>query len=127
MPVPVANAPNRCWVADFAHVTTWSGSSTSPSSWTFSRRTVGWSASTANETRLVLEAPKVALWQRDRAGSTYQQGELIHDSDAGSQYTSLAPAERLDRAGIAASRHRSARSATPTTVSLFVPDPARIG
>ena len=33
----------------------------------------------------------------------HQQGELVHHSDAGSQYTSFALAEHLDREGIAAS------------------------
>ncbi|GAA2646226.1 hypothetical protein GCM10010307_51740 [Streptomyces vastus] len=33
---------------------------------TFSRRIVGWSASTSRETQLVLDALEMALWQRDR-------------------------------------------------------------
>lgn len=45
----------------------------------------------------------MALWQRDRAGNRPEAGELTHHSDAGSQYTSFALAEHLDRAGIAAS------------------------
>jgi putative transposase len=45
----------------------------------------------------------MTLWQRDRDKHPYQKGELIHHSDAGSQYTSFALAEHLDRAGIAAS------------------------
>ncbi|MEF9908540.1 IS3 family transposase [Streptomyces sp. P9-A2] len=97
----VATAPNRCWVAGFTHVATWSGVVyVAFVVDTFSRRIVGWSASTTKETRLVLE---MALWQRGRDGFPYQQGELIHHSDAGSQYTSFALAEHLDRAGIAAS------------------------
>ena len=44
-----------------------------------------------------------ALWQRDRDGFPHQRGELIHHSDAGSQYTSFRLAEHLDTAGIAAS------------------------
>ncbi|MFE5091838.1 integrase core domain-containing protein [Streptomyces sp. NPDC056638] len=73
------------------------------SSTAFSRRIVGWSASTTKETRLVLDALEMARWQRDRDAFPHAQGELIHHSDAGSQYTSFAPAEHLDRAGIAAS------------------------
>lgn len=45
----------------------------------------------------------MALWQRDRDGFPYQRGELVHHSDAGSQYTSFRLAEHLDAAGIAAS------------------------
>ncbi|MFD7283621.1 IS3 family transposase [Streptomyces sp. NPDC059862] len=100
----VATAPNRCWVADFTHVATWAGVVyVAFVVDTFSRRIVGWSASTTKETRLVLDALEMALWQRDRDGLPYIQGELIHHSDAGSQYTSFALAEHLDRAGIAAS------------------------
>lgn len=100
----VAAAPNRCWVADFTHVATFAGVVyVAFVVDTFSRRIVGWSAATSKETRLVLDALEMALWQRDRDQSPYQKGELIHHSDAGSQYTSFALAEHLDRAGIAAS------------------------
>lgn len=99
----VAPAPNRCWVADFTHVTTFGGVVyVAFVVDTFSRRIVGWSAATSKETRLVLDALEMALWQRDRDQRPYQQGELIHHSDA-AQYTSFALAEHLDRAGIAAS------------------------
>jgi putative transposase len=100
----VAPAPNRCWVADFTHVATFAGVVyVAFVVDTFSRRIVGWSAATSKETRLVLDALEMALWQRDRDQHPHQKGELIHHSDAGSQYTSFALAEHLDRAGIAAS------------------------
>ncbi|WP_256104046.1 IS3 family transposase [Streptomyces sp. ODS05-4] len=100
----VAAAPNRCWVADFTHVTTWSGVVyVAFVVDTFSRRIVGWSAALSKETRLVLDALDMALWQRDRDEQPHQRGELIHHSDAGSQYTSFRLAEHLDAAGIAAS------------------------
>ncbi|MET8134108.1 IS3 family transposase [Streptomyces sp. NPDC005251] len=100
----VAQAPNRCWVADFTHVATFAGVVyVAFVVDTFSRRIVGWSAATSKETRLVLDALEMALWQRDRDQHPYKEGELIHHSDAGSQYTSFALAEHLDRAGIAAS------------------------
>ncbi|MFI6448532.1 IS3 family transposase [Kitasatospora sp. NPDC050543] len=100
----VAGAPNRCWVADFTHVKTCSGVVyVAFIVDTFSRRIVGWSAATSKETRLVLDALDMALWQRDRDGFPHQRGELIHHSDAGSQYTSFRLAEHLDAAGIAAS------------------------
>ncbi|MCX4869624.1 integrase core domain-containing protein [Streptomyces sp. NBC_00825] len=70
---------------------------------TFSRRIVGWSAATSKETRLVLDVLEMALWQRDRDGFPRTAGELIHHSDAGSQYTSFRLAEHLDAVGIAAS------------------------
>ncbi|WP_371666161.1 MULTISPECIES: DDE-type integrase/transposase/recombinase [unclassified Streptomyces] len=69
--LPVASAPSRCWVADFTHVATWSGVVyVAFIVDTFSRRIVGWSASTAKETKLVLNALKMALRQRDRDGFT---------------------------------------------------------
>ncbi|MEV7296889.1 IS3 family transposase [Streptomyces microflavus] len=100
----VAAAPNRCWVADFTHVKTWSAVVyVAFVVDTFSRRIVGWSAALSKETRLVLDALDMALWQRDRDEQPHQRGELIHHSDAGSQYTSFRLAEHLDAAGIAAS------------------------
>lgn len=60
----VAPAPNRCWVADFTHISTW------PAVVyvafvvdIFSRRIVDWSAATSKETQLVLDAPDMALWR----------------------------------------------------------------
>ncbi|MCH5678000.1 IS3 family transposase [Streptomyces gilvus] len=100
----VAAAPNRCWVADFTHVKTWSATVyVAFVVDTFSRRIVGWSAATVKETVFVLDALKMAIWQRDRDQQPVQPGELIHHSDAGSQYTSFKLAEHLDAAGIAAS------------------------
>lgn len=51
----------------------------------FSRRIVGWSASTSKETQLVLDAMEMALWQLDREDRRHTPGQLIHHSDAGSQ------------------------------------------
>ncbi|MFL4909701.1 IS3 family transposase [Streptomyces sp. MMS24-I2-30] len=100
----VAAAPNRCWVADFTHVKTWSATVyVAFVVDTFSRRIVGWSAATVKETVFVLDALEMAIWQRDRDQQSVQPGELIHHSDAGSQYTSFKLAEHLDAVGIAAS------------------------
>ncbi|WP_327375413.1 IS3 family transposase [Streptomyces sp. NBC_01216] len=100
----IAGAPNRCWVADFTHVKTWAGVVyVAFVVDTFSRRIVGWSAATVKETVFVLDALEMAIWQRDRDQHPVQPGELIHHSDAGSQYTSFRLAEHLDAAGIAAS------------------------
>ncbi|MFF0018936.1 IS3 family transposase [Streptomyces sp. NPDC005374] len=100
----VAPAPNRTWVADFTHVAAWAGVVyVAFVVDTFSRRIVGWSASMSKQTQLVLDALDMGLWQRDRDGRPPEPGELIHHSDAGSQYTSFRLAEHLDVAGIAAS------------------------
>ncbi|MFE5028309.1 IS3 family transposase [Streptomyces sp. NPDC056656] len=100
----VAPAPNRTWVADFTHIAAWAGVVyVAFVVDTFSRRIVGWSASMSKETQLVLDALDMGLWQRDRDGRPPVPGELVHHSDAGSQYTSFRLAERLDAAQIAAS------------------------
>jgi putative transposase len=100
----VAQAPNRVWVADFTHVTTWSGVTyVAFVVDTFSRRIVGWSAATNKQTPLILSALEMGLWQRDRAGYAVQPRELIHHSDAGSQYTSFRLATHLAAEKIAAS------------------------
>ncbi|MFJ8364609.1 IS3 family transposase [Streptomyces sp. NPDC093984] len=79
----VARAPNRCWVADFTHVKTFSGVVYIAFVVdTFSCRIVGWSAAVTKETRLVLDALDMALWQRERDGIPHSQGELIHHSDS---------------------------------------------
>ncbi|NEA87472.1 IS3 family transposase, partial [Streptomyces sp. SID14436] len=70
----VAPAPNRCWVADFTHVTTFAGVVyVAFVVDTFSRRIVCWSAATSKETRLVLDALEMALWQRDRDQRPYKK------------------------------------------------------
>lgn len=51
----------------------------------------------------MLDALEMALWQRDRDEHPHVRGELIHHSEAGSQYTSFKLAEHLDAAGLAAS------------------------
>ncbi|WP_442818694.1 DDE-type integrase/transposase/recombinase [Streptomyces sp. NBC_01320] len=83
----VASAPNRCGVADFTHVATFSGVVyVAFVVDTFSRRIVGWSASTTKQTRLVLDALDMGLWQRECDQHPPVPGELLHHSDAGSQY-----------------------------------------
>lgn len=100
----VAPAPNRTWVADFTHIAAWAGIVyVAFVVDTFSRRIVGWSASLSKQTQLVLDALDMGLWQRDRDGYPPIPGELVHHSDAGSQYTSFRLAEHLDAARIAAS------------------------
>lgn len=98
-----APAPNRRWVADFTYVRTWAGFAyVSFVIDCFSRAIVGWHAATVKTTPLVTTALRMALWRRDRAGHAVQDG-LIHHSDAGSQFTSVAFAETLALEGIAGS------------------------
>ncbi|GAB2836495.1 hypothetical protein GCM10022221_39550 [Actinocorallia aurea] len=97
----VASAPNRCWVADFTHVAAWAGVVyVAFVVDTFSRRIVGWAASRSKQTRLVLDALEMGLWQRDRDGHPHKPGELVHHSDAGSQGGFNRSSQHLDRGGV---------------------------
>ena len=99
-----AAEPNRVWVTDFTYCRTWAG-------WVyvvfiidvFSRRIVAWHASTSKTVDLVTIPLRMALWQREREGHSVKAAELIHHSDAGSQYTSVMLTERLKLEEIAAS------------------------
>lgn len=90
-----ASAPDRLWVADITYLPTWQG---------FlylavvldacSRRVVGWAMADHLRADLVLAALEMAIWnRRPRPG-------LIHHSDHGGQYTSLAFGRRCRQAGI---------------------------
>ncbi|MGW1530455.1 IS3 family transposase, partial [Streptomyces sp. NPDC002159] len=97
----VALALNRCWVADFTHVKTWSAVVyVAFVVDTFSRRIVGWSAATVKETVFVLDALEMALWQRDRDQQPVTTGELVHHSDAGSQGEFKWSSQHLDLGGV---------------------------
>jgi putative transposase len=63
----------------------------------FSRRVVGWSMRTDLKTELVLDALNMAIDSRKPSVG------LVHHSDQGSQYTSLAFGKRLRESGIVAS------------------------
>ncbi len=89
-----AAAPNRLWVADITYIPTWAGFLyLAVVLDAFSRRIVGWAMETYLRTELVLKALDMALGQRRPAG-------VIHHSDQGSQYTSLAFGRRCDEAGV---------------------------
>lgn len=60
----------------------------------FSRRIVGWRASTSLRTDLALDALEQALFDRET------DGPLVHPSDRGVQYQSIRYTERLADAGI---------------------------
>lgn len=89
-----AEAPNRLWVADITFIGTWTG-------WLYlavvvdawSRKVVGWAMSTHLQTALVMDALHMAIQQR-------HPEDVIHHSDQGSQYTSLAFGQRCREAGV---------------------------
>lgn len=86
-----ADAPNQLWVSDITYIPTGEG-------WlylasivdVFSRRVVGWSMKAHMRTSLVLAALTMAL--RDRRPGC----GLVHHSDRGSQYASMAYQAVLD-------------------------------
>lgn len=95
--------PNQLWVADFTYVRTWSGfACVAFAVDVFSRTIVGWKADTTMRADLVTDTWNMAAWARGRAGVSDLEG-LIHHTDAGSQYTSIAFTERLAALGIRAS------------------------
>jgi putative transposase len=99
-----APAPNRVWVADFTYVRTWGGFVYVAFVLdVFAQRIVGWHAATDKRTPLVLTPLRMAQWDRDRTGRPVVAGELVHHSDAGSQYTSIRFTEHLAFEGIAPS------------------------
>jgi putative transposase len=94
----MAPAPNRLWVADITYVPTWQGFLyLAVVLDVFSRRVVGWAMAEHLRTELVLDALEMALWNRRPAPG------LVHHSDHGCQYTSLAFGRRCLQSGIAVS------------------------
>ncbi len=69
----------------------------------YSRRILGWRVSASKHTALVAAALQQALYTRRRDDTCFTTTGLVHHSDAGSQYTSLAFTQELIDAGIAGS------------------------
>ena len=90
-----AEGPNQLWVADITYVPTWAG-------WlhlavvldAWSRRIVGWAMASHLRAELVEDALAMAISRRQ------PRGRVIHHSDRGSQYTSLAFGRQCREAGI---------------------------
>jgi putative transposase len=86
--------PDRLYVADITYVPTWAG-------FLFlavvldacTRRIVGWAMANHLRTELVLDALNMALHQR-------RPTDVIHHSDQGTQYTSIAFGLRCKHAGV---------------------------
>jgi putative transposase len=89
-----ATGPDQLWVADITYISTWSGMlylAVVVDVW--SRRVVGWAMATHLRSELVVAALNMALIQR-------RPHAVIHHSDQGSQYTSLAFGQRCREAGV---------------------------
>ena len=94
-----ADGPGRLWVADITYVATWSGFAyTAFVTDEFSRRIVGWAVSGSLTTQaLPMQALNMAAFMNDPGE------DLVHHSDRGTQYVSLAYSDRLTDLGITAS------------------------
>ena len=92
-----ATRPNQLWVADLTYVATWRGVVyVAFVIDVFSRRIVGWRASSSLRSDLALDALEQALYARPIG----QADRLVHHSDRGVQYLSIRYTERLAEAGI---------------------------
>lgn len=88
-----AQRPNELWVADFTYLRCWEGLAFfSFVVDVYSRRIIGWQFASHMRTDLVLDALRMALTRREHGADV----ELVHHSDAGSQYTSFAFTQVLD-------------------------------
>ena len=89
-----ATRPNQLWVADITYVPTMAGFlylAVVLDAW--SRKIVGWAMANHLRAELVLDAMEMAVGQR-------RPKDVIHHSDQGSQYTSVAFGKRCGEAGV---------------------------
>jgi len=89
-----ADGPDQLWVADITYIPTWAGFlylAVVVDAW--SRRVIGWAMATHLRTELVLDALNMAVWQR-------RPQQVIHHSDQGTQYTSIAFGLRCREVGV---------------------------
>ena len=89
-----ASEPNQLWIADITYLPTATGFlylAVVLDVW--SRKVVGWSMANHLRAELVLDALEMAVGQR-------RPKNVVHHSDQGSQYTSLAFGKRCGEAGV---------------------------
>jgi len=89
-----ATGPDQLWVADITYIATWAGFlylAVVLDVW--SRRVVGWAMARHLRSELVVAALNMAILQR-------RPRAVIHHSDQGSQYTSLAFGQHCREAGV---------------------------
>lgn len=110
----VSSAPNRIWAGDLTAIATRVG-------WVYlavildlySRRVIGWAMSPRPDQQVALTALQMALThRRPRPG-------LIHHTDQGATYTSLAYQRQLQQAGLVASMSRKGNCYDNAVVESF--------
>jgi putative transposase len=95
-----ASRPDQLWVADLSYLRCWEGLVFFAFVIdAFSRKVVGWQLASHMRTTLVLDALRMALWQRGPGADV----QLVHHSDRGSQYTSIDYTQTLADHGVRAS------------------------
>jgi putative transposase len=96
-----APAPNRVWIADFTYVRTWAAMVyVAFVVDVYAQRIVGWHVMSTRPAELVLLPLRMAAWTRGQQGHPIVRGELVHHSDAGSQYLAIRFTEHLQLEGI---------------------------
>jgi putative transposase len=89
-----ATGPDQKWVADITYVPTCAGFAyLAVVLDVWSRRIVGWAVADTLHTQVVVDALNMAIWRR-------RPRQVIHHSDKGCQYTSIAFGLRCAEAGI---------------------------
>ena len=89
-----AHQPNALWVADITYVPSWGGFLyLAVVLDAYSRRIVGWAMGHNLKAQLVIDAMNMAIGQR-------KPSNVVHHSDQGSQYTSVAFGLRCKEAGV---------------------------
>jgi putative transposase len=110
----VAPAPNRIWAGDLTAIATRAG-------WMYlavildlySRRVIGWAMSLRPDQHLALKALQMALTHRR------PQSGLIHHTDQGATYTSVAYQRQLRQTGLVASMSRKGNCFDNAVVESF--------
>jgi putative transposase len=93
----VASAPNALWLADLTYLRCWEGLLFLAFIIDlYSRMLVGWQLASHMRTDLVLDALKMAIGIRGTGADV----DLVHHSDHGSQYVSLAYTQTLEDHGV---------------------------
>jgi putative transposase len=115
-----AHGPDQLWVADITYIPTWAGFlylAVVLDVW--SRRVVGWAMAAHLRAELVLDALDMAVTQR-------RPGAVIHHSDQGCQYTSIAFGLRCREMGVRPARP-SPRRPSVTAQRVELPGPRHRG
>lgn len=116
--------PDRVWVADLTYVPSSEGTVyTAFIQDGGTKRILGFTVASSMTASIVTRALEQAVSTRRRSPGGFSTDGLIHHSDRGSQYVSLALSQRLQELGIASSTGRTGtaldNAAMETTIGLY--------